>query len=122
MLQVPPATTQRIPTNGSNVVVSAQLGARKTFQYQAVSSIRGVKAAGLDPNAFRVRNPEALIVDIDIGDEVLAATLIRLEPVSEIVEGSDRHRSSVFCEWGCKRIGRRLFAARTRISSRSPDS
>jgi len=43
------------------VVVSAQLGAGETFQNDAESSRRDVKAAGLDPYTIRVRNPEAVI-------------------------------------------------------------
>jgi len=80
------------------VVVSAQLGAGETFQNDAESSRRDVKAAGLDPYTFGVRNPAAVVVDVDVGNEVFAAPLIRIEAVSETVEGSDRHMSLLFCK------------------------
>jgi hypothetical protein len=96
MLQVPPVTTHRIATNGPNVVVSAQLGAGETFQNDAESSRRDVKAARLDPYTFRIRNPEAVVLHVDVGNEVFAAPSIWIEAVGETVEGSDRHVFSPF--------------------------
>src|SRR5207248_693293 len=77
-----------------NVVVSAQLGAGKTFQNDAESSRRDVKAAGLEPDTIRVRHPETIIFQIDVSNEVFAAPLSRIEAVGETVEGSDWHMSS----------------------------
>src|SRR4051812_15037956 len=91
MLQVSPVTTQSVATDDANVVVSAQLGAGETFQNDAESSRRDVKAARLKPDAFRVRNPEAVVFEVEVGSEVFTAPLIRLEAVGETVEGIDRH-------------------------------
>ncbi len=71
--------------------MSAQFGAGEAFQNDAESSGRDVEAAGLDPYTFGVRNLVAVMVDIDVGDEVPAAPLVRSEAVSETAEGSDRH-------------------------------
>ena len=86
MLQVSPVTPHRVATNGANVVVSAQLGAGETFQNDAESSRRDVKAARLEPYAFRIRNPEAVVLQVDVGNEVFAAPLIRLEAVGPMRE------------------------------------
>src|SRR5438270_9931554 len=96
MLQVSPVPTHGIATNGANVVVSAQLGAGKTFQNDAESSRRDVKAARLEPDAFRIRNPETIVLQVDVSNEVFAAPLICIEAVGEAAEGSDRHMS-FFC-------------------------
>src|SRR5438045_555394 len=91
MLQVPPVTTHRVALNGPNVVVSAQLGAGETLQNDAESSRRDVKASLLDPYTLVVRNPEAVVLHVNIGNEVFAAPSIRIEAVGETVEGSDWH-------------------------------
>src|SRR3954451_11638307 len=91
VLQVSPVTTHCVAAHGPNVVMSAQLGTSETFQNDAESSRRDVKAARLKPYAFRIRNPEAVVLHVDIGNEVFAAPLIRLEPVGEAVEGSNWH-------------------------------
>src|SRR4051794_16828170 len=91
MLEVSPVTTQSVATDGANVVVSAQLGAGETFENDAESSRRDVKTARLKPYAFRIRNPEALVLYVDVSYEVFAATLVRLKTVGETVEGSNRH-------------------------------
>jgi len=77
--------------HGANVVMSPYHGARETFQDEAESTRRNVKAAGLKPDTIRVRNPETVIVEVGVGDEVLAAPSTRLETVGETIEGSDRH-------------------------------
>src|SRR6186713_1215584 len=94
MLQVPPVTTHRIAMNSANVVVNAQLGAGETFQHDAETTRRDVKAARLEPYTFRIRNPEAVVVHVDVGNEMFAAPSIRIEAVGETVESSDRHVSS----------------------------
>ena len=83
-------TTHRIAMNSAHVVMNAQLGAGETFQHDAESTRRDVKAARLEPYTFRIGNPEAVVLDVDLGNEVLAAPSIRIEAVSETVEGSDR--------------------------------
>ena len=79
--------------NGANVVVSAQLGAGKTFQNNAEPAGRDIKAAGLDPDTICIRNPRPIIIQVGVGNKVLAAPSIRIESVGETVEGSDRHVS-----------------------------
>ena len=68
-------TTQRIPVEGADVVVHAEFGTRETFQNDAEPARRDVEAAGLDPYAIGVRNPAAVVVDVDVGDEVFAAPM-----------------------------------------------
>ena len=81
--------THRIAMNSANVVMNAQLGAGETLQHDAESTGRDVKAARLEPYTFRIRNPEAVVLHVDAGNEVLAAPSIRIEAVGETVEGSD---------------------------------
>src|SRR5207302_242638 len=69
-------------------------GAGKTFQNDAESSRRDVKAARLEPDAFCIRNPEAVVLQVDVSNEVFAAPLSRIEAVGETAEGSDWHMSS----------------------------
>src|SRR6266567_84769 len=93
MLQVSPMTTHRIAMNGANMVVSSHHRTGQTFQNDAESSRRDVKGAGLEPDTIRIRNPETVIFQVDVSDEVFAASSIRIETVAEIAEGSYRHRS-----------------------------
>ena len=93
MLQVSPVTAHRIAVNGANVVVSAQLSAGETFQKDAESSRRDVKAARLDPYPFRIRNPETIIFHVSVRNEVFAAPSTRLEAIGETAKGIDRHSS-----------------------------
>src|SRR5713101_9274157 len=91
MLQVSPMTTHRIAMNVADMVVSSHHRAGKTFQNDAESSRCDVKGAGLEPDTIRVRNPETVIFQVDVGNEVFAAPSIRIEAVGETVEGSGRH-------------------------------
>ena len=83
--------------NGPNMVVRSHHGTGEAFQNYAESSRCDVEAAGLEPDTIRIRNPETVIFQIDVGDEVFAAPLIRIETVSETVEGGDRHMSPFLC-------------------------
>jgi hypothetical protein len=83
--------------NGANVVVSAEPSAGESLQKYAEPSGSDVKAAGLDPNTIRIRNPEAVIIQVGVGDEVFATSSIRIEAVGETVEGSDRHMCPLVC-------------------------
>ena len=65
--------------------------ARETFQDETESSRSDIKTAWLEPDAVRVRNPETVIAEIRIGDEVFAASFIRLKTISKTVERYDRH-------------------------------
>src|SRR5437763_444059 len=93
MLQVSPVTTHRIAMNGANMVVSSHHRTREAFQNDAESSRCDVKEAGLEPDTIRVRHPETVIFQIDVGDEVFAAPSIRIETVGKTVESTDRHMS-----------------------------
>src|SRR5437867_3539526 len=93
MLQVSPVTTHGIDMDGANMIVSSHHGAGETFQNDAESSRCDIKAAGLEPDAIRVRNPETIIFQVDVSNEMFAAPSIRIEAVGETVEGSDRHMS-----------------------------
>src|SRR5881409_2989101 len=100
MLKVSPVTAHRIAMNGANMVVSSHHGAGETFQNDAESSRRDVKGAGLEPDTIRIRDPEPLIFQVDVRNEVFAAPSIRIEPVGEIAEGSDWHRSPLLSDVG----------------------
>jgi hypothetical protein len=65
----------------------------KTFQNEAESSRRDVKATRLKPDTIRIRNPETLVIQVDVSNEMFAASLVGIEAVREITEGSDRHMS-----------------------------
>src|SRR5438552_5567791 len=93
MLQVSPVTTHRIAMNGTNMIVSSHHRAGEAFQNDAESPRCDVEGAGLEPDTIRVRNPETLIFQVDVGNEVFAAPSIRIEAVGKTVEGSDRHKS-----------------------------
>src|SRR5262245_21647532 len=94
MLQVPPMTTHCIAMHVANVVMSSHYGAGETFQHDAESSGCDVKAARLKPDTTRVRNPETIIIEVGVGNEMFAVPPIRLETVGETVKCSDRHRVS----------------------------
>src|SRR5258708_202444 len=94
MLQISPMTAHRIAMNGANVVMSSHHRTGETFQNNAESSRCDVKAAGLEPNTVRIRNPETVFFYISVGNKVFATSPIRIEAVGEIAEGSDRYRPS----------------------------
>src|SRR5438067_10665228 len=96
MLEISPVTTHRIAMHGANMVVSSHHGAGETFQNDAESSRRDIKATRLEPDTIRVGNPETLIFQVNVSDEVFAAPSSRLEAVGETAKGTDRH-SLPFC-------------------------
>src|SRR5438045_229470 len=91
MLEVSPVTAHRIAMNGANVVVSSHHRTGEPFQNDAESSRCDVKGAWLKPDTIRVRHPETLIFQVEVGNEVFAAPSIRIDAVGETVEGGDRH-------------------------------
>src|SRR5947207_1340490 len=93
MFQVSPVTAHRIAMNGTHVVVSSHHRAGKTFQNDGESSRCDVEAAGLEPDTIRVRNPQTVVVEVGISNEVFAAPSIGIEAVGEIAKGSNRHLS-----------------------------
>src|SRR6266567_2863007 len=96
VLQVSPVAAHCIAMNGANMVVSSHHRAGEAFQNDAESSRCDVEAAGLEPDTIRVRHPETVILQVDVGNEVFAAPSIRIEAVGEIAEGSDWH-ISLYC-------------------------
>src|SRR6202022_396520 len=94
VLQVSPVTTHRITMNVADVVVRSHHRAGETFQNNAESAGCDVEAARLEPDPIRIRNPETIIFQIRVGNEVFSAPSIRIEAVGETVEGSDRHMSA----------------------------
>src|SRR5262245_41514973 len=91
MLQVPPVTAHRKPTNDANVVVHAELGARQTFEDNAEPTGRYVEAAGLNPDAIRVRHPRTIISQVGIDNIVPPVSPIGIKPICRIVESCDSH-------------------------------
>jgi hypothetical protein len=64
---------------------------RETFQDETESSRSDIETTRLEPDAVHVRNPETVIAEIRIGDEVFAASLIWFKPVGKTVERGNRH-------------------------------
>src|SRR5262245_49270466 len=95
VLQVPPVTPHRVTTNSTNVVVSAQHRAGATLQNDAESPGRNVEVAGLEPDTVCIRNPAATFIQVDIGNEMFAASSIWIEAVGETVEGSNGQRCTL---------------------------
>jgi hypothetical protein len=91
MLQVSPITIHRISMHSANVVMGPQHRTGETLQNYAESTGRDIKAAGLEPDTVRIRNPEAVIIKFDVGDKMFTAPSIRIEAVCETVESNDRH-------------------------------
>jgi hypothetical protein len=71
-------------------VSTTQHRAGETLQNNAKSPGRDVEVAGLDPDTFGIRNPATAVFQVDVGNEVFAASSIRIEAVGETVEGSYR--------------------------------
>ena len=86
-------TAHRIAMNGANVVVSSYHRTGETFQNDAESSRCDVEAARLEPDTIRVGDPETIIFQVGVSNEVFAVPSIRIEAVGEIAEGSNRHMS-----------------------------
>jgi hypothetical protein len=80
--------------NRTDVIMGPQLGARKAFQNYAESAGRNIKAAGLEPDTIRVGYPKTVIFQVNVSNEVFAASLIRIEAVRKTIESSDGHLSA----------------------------
>ena len=72
------------------MVVSAQHGAGETLQDSAESPRGDVEVAGLEPHTIGIRNPATPFFQVDVGNEVFAASLIWIEAVGETIELSLR--------------------------------
>jgi hypothetical protein len=80
----------------ANMVMSSHHGPGETFQNDAESSGCNVEAAGLKPDTIGIRDPETVIVEVGVSNEMFAVPPIRLKAIGETVESSDRHVSSLF--------------------------
>ena len=74
-----------------NVVMRSNHRARQTLQHQTESPGSDIKTTWLEPDAVRVWNPEIVIVEVRVCDEMFAASLIRLEAVGTTTESGDWH-------------------------------
>ena len=76
------------------MVVSSHHGAREPLQNNAESSGRDVKPTGLEPDSIGIRNPEPIIFQLGVGDEMSTAPPMRIESGGTI-EGGDWHSCSL---------------------------
>src|SRR5205823_560937 len=111
VLQISPVTAHRVAVNRANVIMRSDHRAGETFQNDAESSRCNVEATGLEPDTIRIRDPETLIFQVEVGNEVFAAPSIRIEAIGEIAEGSDWHKAI---------IGGQRSAVRGQKSRRQP--
>src|SRR5260370_22091652 len=86
-------TPKGVPVNGADVVVSPYPGTGESFENDAESSRRNVKVARLEPNAVHVRNPQLVVFQVGVGNEMVAASLGAVEAVGETRKGSNWHVS-----------------------------
>jgi len=92
MLQVSPMAAHCITMNGADVIVSSDPPTGQPFQNYAKSARCNVEATGLEPNTVSIRDPETVLVQVSVGDEMFAAPSSRIEAVGEAAECIDRHR------------------------------
>lgn len=85
------------------MIVNAELGAGESLQNDTEPSGCDVKAARLQPDALRIRNPEAVIVHVDVRDKVVALPSIWIKPISATVERGGRHLP-LSCELNFERV------------------
>jgi hypothetical protein len=64
---------------------------RETFQHQTESAGCDIKTAWLEPDAVRIRNPEIVIIEVRVCDEMFSASLIRLKAIGKTVERGNWH-------------------------------
>jgi hypothetical protein len=69
--------------------MSTERGPRETFQDYAESAGRDIEVAELDPDTVGIGHPVWAIFQINVGNEMLPASLIRSESVAETVECGD---------------------------------
>jgi len=60
--------------------------APETFQNYAESARRDVEAAGLEPDTICIRNPEAVIFQVGVGNEVFAAPSMGSRPSVKLLK------------------------------------
>jgi len=117
------------PGGGHHLGVTARHRAHRfldcglsAFQNYAESARCDVEAAGLPPDTICVRDPETVIVQAGVGDEVFAAPSNRIEAVGETAECGDRHRC---CKYTLRSpsvattTGDRSFSTNCRLAPRN---
>src|SRR5215831_10235185 len=83
MLQVSPVAAYGVAVNRADVVVSSNSATGKALQDGAESSRSNIEATGLKPDTVRIRDPEAILVQVDVGDEMFATPSGRIQAVGE---------------------------------------
>jgi hypothetical protein len=91
MFQVSPVPAHRVSVNGADVVVSSYPRTGEAFEHDAESSGRNVEVAGLEPDTVRVRDPQPVVFQVNVGDEMVAASVVVVEAISETGKGGDWH-------------------------------
>ena len=74
-----------------NVVMRSDNRTRETFQHQTESPGSDIKTAWLEPDTVHVWNPEIVIIQVRVCDEMFTASLIRLETVGKTAESGNWH-------------------------------
>ena len=69
---------------------SAHLAPSQTLQDRAESPRPDIEVAGLNPDAIGIRNPAAVVFQVDVGDEMVTASPTRVEAIGEAAESGDR--------------------------------
>src|SRR5687767_8262847 len=91
VLEVFPRSTDRVAVDRAHVVVRGKLGPGVDPQDVGEPPGSDVELAGLEPGAVDVGDPELLVVEVRVGDELVPASLRGVEPVVEVAERGDRH-------------------------------
>src|SRR5215467_13840709 len=72
VFQVTPVTSHGVPVNGADMVMGSNHRPGNTFQNKTESSTRDVEQTGLEPHTIRVRDPQAIVVEISVCNEMVA--------------------------------------------------
>src|SRR5262245_23022079 len=97
MLKVSPMATHCVAMNGAYMVMRSHSCPRQPFQYEPESASRYGDPAGLERGSVRVWQSTTVIFQIQICDEMLTASSVRVEAIRNTVEGDDRHLFSLLC-------------------------
>src|SRR5262245_27878063 len=97
MLKVSPMATHCVAMNGAYMVMSSDSCPRQPFQYETESAQRYGEPAWLQPDPVRVGHTTTVIFQIQIRDDMLTASSVRVEAIRNTVEGDDLHLFSLLC-------------------------
>lgn len=76
----------------ADVIVSTEHGTGETIRNNTKAPGGDIEVAGLDPDTLGIRNPARAFFEIGVGNEVFAASSIRIQAIGEAVESGDRQR------------------------------